>query len=194
MCRARASSAGIGEDLVGLHRERRALPPSIASATQQQRVQRVEPASCASLGRHGGGRARRARPGAPTRSRRSVSDTRAADEHDQRADPDAAHQRIEIDAHRVAAALLLVAEHDVEIAAPGGVDAGFRGRLRRRVVEALCRLEPADRGGAARSRRTGRHPRDSWARSPGPRRGTRACSRRASTASPGFITRMRSSR
>ena len=66
------------------------------------------------------------------------------------AEPDEAHERIEVDAHRVAAVVLLVAEHHVEIAAPGDMDAGFGGRLRRRVVEALRRLEPRHGRAAAR--------------------------------------------
>ena len=65
---------------------------------------------------------RRADPQAPVGQRH-----RAAEEHHQRAEPDQAHQRIEIEPHAVGAVLQLIAEHDVEIAAPARVNAGFGG-------------------------------------------------------------------
>ena len=88
---------------------------------------------------------RRARRGAPMRRRRSEREKRAAERHDEGAEPDQPHERIEVEAHDEAAAGELIAEHGVEVAAPGDVDAGFRGGLARSVEGALGGVELGDR-------------------------------------------------
>src|SRR5262249_45476774 len=52
---------------------------------------------------------------------------RAADEHRERAEPDQADERVEIEADAVGALLQLIAEHGIKIAAPTWVNAGLSG-------------------------------------------------------------------
>ena len=111
----------------------------------------------------------------------------AAERHDEAADPDQAHQRIEIGAHHPAAAVLQrIAQHDVEIAGPGGVDAGLGGGLARRVIDALGRVQFGDRRSLRASRRTGRPAPGSWGPGSARRRGRSARSRQSRCASPTF--------
>ncbi len=75
--------------------------------------------------------------GAPTRSRRSHSDTTPPSHHDQGADPDAQDHRLPPDAHDDAAVAHGVAQRDVELAEAEGADAGLGRRHAPRRVEPL---------------------------------------------------------
>src|SRR5262245_32700631 len=71
----------------------------------------------------------RKRPAARTRRRAYAKPAvrerhGAAEKHDQRAEPDEAHERVEVEAHGNAAVRLRIAQHRVEITAPGGMNAG----------------------------------------------------------------------
>src|SRR6185295_15856630 len=69
----------------------------------------------------------------------------AAERHHHGAEPDQPDQRMEIGAHDEGAVGQCIAEHDVEVAAPGGVDAGFGGGLARGLERALGGRERRDR-------------------------------------------------
>ena len=110
-------------------------------------------ATCASL--RGGGSGNGPAPGAAggADAEAAVGEgEQAAERHDERAEPDQPHERVEVEAHDEAAAGEFIAKDGVEIAAPGHMDGRFRGGLAWRVVGALGGAELGDRSAAARDR------------------------------------------
>src|SRR5438270_46000 len=73
----------------------------------------------------------------------------AAECHDDGAEPDEAHKRVEVEAHDPAAVFELVAKNHVEVAGERDVDGGFGGGLPGGVVEALGGAQLRHGGAAA---------------------------------------------
>ena len=65
----------------------------------------------------------------------------AADHHEDRADPQPGRQRVVIDAHRMTAVALVVAEHDVEVAEARRANGGLGRLLMLHGIEALLRIQ-----------------------------------------------------
>ena len=130
-----------------IERRRRAAPKT-TTGEQVGPAQPPHSAACAA----GGDRARGAGAGAPTRWRRSVSDTSPPNAMTSRAEPDPRHQRVVVEAQRVAALAVGVADHGVEVGEQVGADRDLgRGAVLDR-IEALLRMHLGDQLAVAQQR------------------------------------------
>ena len=133
----------IGQHLVGIDGEGRRGGEAGAARAQEQ------PPDHSAGSITGRSSASLCRLGAPTRRRRSLSETQPPSHHEQRAAPDAEDERLPPDAHDHAAVIHGVAERDVELAQAEGQDAGLGRRHAAGGIEALGGRDVGDGDAAA---------------------------------------------